>query len=105
MSSNIYNRESPDIPDENMYDPASTSFEAISENTRLELYNPESPEINMENLSPNNSKAVDPFESCTDDDFPEIQSQRNEAKQNDNLTTNSSQPKLNQNMKQPDQTW
>lgn len=83
MSPNIYNRESPDIPDENMYDPASTSFEAISENTRLELYNPESPEINMENLSPNNSKAVDPFESYTDDDFPEIQSQRNEAKQNE----------------------
>ncbi|RKF61680.1 hypothetical protein GcC1_154005, partial [Golovinomyces cichoracearum] len=90
MSSNKSNSESPDIPDEDMYDPASTNFEAISE-------------------------TVDPFESYTEDDFPKLPGQRNEAQQNElnkssyciepksNLTANTSQPKLKENMKQPDQ--
>lgn len=52
MLSNICNSESPDIHDEDMDDPASSNFEAISENTQLALYNPDSPEIEMENLSP-----------------------------------------------------
>ncbi|RKF73346.1 hypothetical protein GcC1_090017 [Golovinomyces cichoracearum] len=64
-----------------MYNPASTNFEAISESTQLALYNPESPEIDMENLCPDNSSAVDPFESYTEDDFPKLPSQRNEAQQ------------------------
>ncbi|RKF57990.1 hypothetical protein GcC1_185039 [Golovinomyces cichoracearum] len=70
-----------------------------------------SPEIDIENRPPDNSSAVDPIESYTEDDFPQVLSRRNEAQHNElnksiyciepkiYLTSNSSQPKLYENMK------
>ncbi|RKF71496.1 hypothetical protein GcC1_099010 [Golovinomyces cichoracearum] len=63
MSSNIYENSSLDIPDEDMYDPVSTNFEAIVDDTQLALYIPESPESDMENHSSDNKSVGDHIES------------------------------------------
>ncbi|RKF73463.1 hypothetical protein GcM1_244126 [Golovinomyces cichoracearum] len=54
MSLSVYNSSTPDIPDENMYDPATTTFETIADDTQRALGNPESLEFDTENLSPDN---------------------------------------------------
>ncbi|RKF71407.1 hypothetical protein GcM3_102001 [Golovinomyces cichoracearum] len=63
MSLSIYNSSSPDIPNENMYDPASTTFETIADDTQQALGNSETLEFDIENLTPDNSPATDPIES------------------------------------------
>ncbi|KAI6244509.1 hypothetical protein HI914_07257 [Erysiphe necator] len=64
-----------------MYDPTSTNFEDIPDNTQLALYNPESPEIDMDKIPLDNSSAVDPFEAYTEEEFPPLPNKINETQQ------------------------
>ncbi|KAI6247572.1 hypothetical protein HI914_04325 [Erysiphe necator] len=110
MSLDKYENSSPDIPDENMYDPTSTHFEDIPDNTQLALYNPESPEIDMDKIPSDNSSAVDPFEVYTEEEFPPLPNKINETQQtelkksiyyidpNNNSIGNPPNPRRNENV-------
>ncbi|RKF59614.1 hypothetical protein OnM2_058067 [Erysiphe neolycopersici] len=88
-----------------MYDPTSTNFEDIPDNTQLAIYNTESPEIDMDKIPSENLSAVDPFEAYTEEDFPPLpnkikQTQQTELKKsihyidpNNNSIDNPSNPK------------